>query len=65
VRLDGISEMEVSEAIDEGNEVAIVADGRAAVAVATERVLGVALSSAGTAGERISVQLSLPGHIKA
>lgn len=65
VRLQGISEMEVSEAINEGDEIAIVADGRAAVAVATERVIGVALSAAGTAGERISVALALPGHIKA
>lgn len=65
VRHEGISEMEISEAINEGDEIAIVADGRAAVAVATERVIGVALSAAGTAGNRIAVQLSLPGHIKA
>lgn len=65
VRLSGISEMEVSEAINEGDEVSIVADGRAAVSAATERIVGVALSAAGTAGERISVMLALPGSIKA
>lgn len=65
VRLAGISEMEISEAINEGDEISIVADGRAAVAASAERVIGVALSASGTAGDRISVALALPGHIKA
>lgn len=65
VRLAGISEMEIAETINEGDEIAIDTVGRAVVAAATERVVGVALSAAGTSGNRVSVALALPGHIKA
>lgn len=65
VRLSGISEMEIAEAINEGDEISIDTVGRAVVSAATERIVGVALSAASTSGNRVSVMLSLPGTIKA
>jgi len=65
VRRFGASEMEASIAINPGQLVSITADGRAQVAVATERVIGVCDEGAANAGERIRVTLSLPGFILA
>lgn len=65
VRREGISLMEASEAIAAGQLVSMVTDGRAAVAAATERVIGVCDQPAGAAGEYISIKLDLPGTILA
>ena len=65
VRRMGASEMEASEAINPGQLVSITADGRAQVAAATERVIGVCDEGAANAGERIRVTLDLPGTILA
>jgi hypothetical protein len=65
VRRMGASVMEASEAIAVGDEVAISANGRAQVANATERVIGICDEAAGGAGEYVRVTLNLPGFIKA
>lgn len=65
VRMEGISLMEASEAINEGQLISMVTDGRGAVAAATERVIGVALSPAAAAGDYFSIKLDLPGTILA
>jgi hypothetical protein len=65
VRRMGASEMEASIAINPGQLVSITTDGRAQVAVATERVIGVCDEGCSNAGERIRVTLSLPGFILA
>src|SRR4051812_19691546 len=55
VRMLGITEMEASEAIAIGDVCALAADGRASTTpAATERVIGVALTAAGTAGDRFT-----------
>jgi hypothetical protein len=61
----GDAVMEASEAINEGDLVAMVADGRGAVAASTERVIGQAMEAAGGAGKYFKVQLDLPGTILA
>lgn len=65
VRRMGASVMEASEAINPGQEVAIAADGRAKVAVATNRIIGICDEGASGAGKFCRVTLSLPGTIKA
>jgi hypothetical protein len=65
VRRMGASVMEASEAIAVGDEVAISANGRAQVANATERVIGICDEAAGGAGEYVRVTLNLPAFIKA
>lgn len=65
VRVMGASEMEASEAIAVGQLVSITTDGRAQVAAATERVIGQCVEASAQAGDRIRVQLTLPGTILA
>lgn len=65
VRLSGISEMEASAGITKGAEVTFTANGRAVTATSGKRVIGVALQTCDGAGDRIAVQLGLPGYIKA
>jgi hypothetical protein len=65
VRRMGASEMEASAAIAVGQLVACTTDGRAQVAIATNRVIGVCDEASSAAGERIRVTLSLPGTILA
>jgi hypothetical protein len=61
----GQAVMEASAAIDEGQLIAPSANGRAQVAVATNRVIGIAMEAASGAGKYFKVQLSLPGTILA
>ena len=63
VRLEGISEVEISAAIARGARVGIIADGRVRTAAAGDRVIGVALAAGTNAGDRIPVRLNLPGPI--
>lgn len=65
VRVEGISVMEASEAIAVGQLVSITTTGKAQVAAATERVIGVCVHAAGADTEFISVKLDLPGSILA
>lgn len=65
VRRMGASEMEASVAINPGQLVSITTDGRAKVAAATERVIGICDEGSAAAGDRIRVTLSLPGTILA
>ena len=62
VRMAGISEMECSGTIQQGAMVCITATGLAATGTAGDRVIGVALAD-GAVGNRIPVQLGLPGFI--
>jgi hypothetical protein len=60
----GIVVMEAAAAITVGQLIAPTVNGRADVAVSTDRVIGVCVGNpAGGAGERISVLLGLPGNI--
>lgn len=61
----GQAVMEASVAINEGQLISITTDGRGQVAVATERVIGVAMEAASGAGKYFKVHLSLPGTILA
>jgi uncharacterized protein DUF2190 len=65
VRIQGITEMEASEAIAIGAPVGIAADGRAAATIAAgTRVIGVCMfKGAGAAGDRCSVLLAVPGRL--
>lgn len=66
IRVMGRTEMEASEAIAVGDLVAITTDGRARIAVATSRQIGQCVGEASSgAGDRITVQLDLPGTIVA
>lgn len=63
----GSTEMETSEAIAVGDEVAITADGRAQKATTAgvgTRIIGICDEPSGAAGERAKVQLDLPGRLK-
>ena len=64
VRLLGISEMECSAAVTEGNEAAMAADGRVKNAATGERVIGLILTTTAGAGERASVLFQPAGHLK-
>lgn len=59
----GDAVMEAAAAINEGDLIAPGTDGRATVAVATNRVIGMALEAASGAGKYFKVQLDLPGTI--
>ena len=61
----GQAVMEASEAINEGQLISCTTDGRAQVAVATERVIGVAMEAASGAGKYFKIHLDLPGTILA
>jgi hypothetical protein len=61
----GEAVMEASAVIDEGNLIAPSANGRAQVAVSTNRVIGIAMEPASGAGKYFKIQLSLPGTILA
>lgn len=61
----GEAVMEASAAINEGDLIAPSANGRAQVAVATNRVIGIAMEAASGAGKYFKVQLDLPGTILA
>jgi Uncharacterized conserved protein (DUF2190) len=65
VRVMGASEMESNEAIAVGQLVACHTNGTAKVAVATNRVIGVCVEASTAIGQRIRVQLNLPGNILA
>jgi len=65
VRREGISVMEASEAIAVGQLVSCTTAGKAQVAAATERVIGVCEQAASADTEYISVKLDLPGSILA
>ena len=66
IRMAGITEMEASEAIAVGDLVAITTDGRARIAIATSRQIGLCVGHpSGVAGDRVSVLLALPGTIVA
>lgn len=59
----GAAVMEAAGAINEGDLIAPSANGRAQVAVSTNRVIGQAIEAASGAGKYCRVQLSLPGTI--
>lgn len=61
----GATLMEASEAITVGQPVSISANGRAAVASAGERKIGICDEPAGGAGEYCRVTLDLPGTLVA
>lgn len=64
VRVMGASEMEASAAIAVGALVSCDTSGRAKTAAALgERVIGICVEAAANAGDRIRVQLALPGYI--
>ena len=63
VRMQGISEMEISAAINQNDLVSISANGRAKTAATGERVIGVAMADGAVAGNRIPVALNLPGYL--
>lgn len=63
VRIDGITEWEISAAVTRGQEVTIAADGRCLPATTGKRVWGIALEGAGTAGNRIPVRFVPSGRI--
>lgn len=65
VRVAGISEVEAAAAITRGASVGIDSSGKAITANTGARLIGVALTAAGTAGDRIAVLLSLPGAVSA
>lgn len=65
VRTMGRSLMEASEAIAVGQPVSITANGRAQIAGAGERKIGLCVEPAGGAGEFVSVHLDLPGTLVA
>jgi hypothetical protein len=65
VRTEGASLMEASEAITIGALVSITSNGRAQVAGAGERVIGIAREAASGAGKFASVMLDLPGTLVA
>lgn len=60
VRVMGISTVEAGAVVAAGADVMTDASGRAITAVATNRVVGVALDGAGAAGELITVVLAGP-----
>lgn len=63
VRLEGISEMEAAAAITRGAAVGIDGTGKAIASNTGARIVGVALTAAGTAGDRVAVRLNLPGAV--
>lgn len=66
VDMMGIVIMEANEAISVGDNVAIDSSGRAVAQNSGARVIGMCVGNpAAGAGERISVQLNLPGFIAA
>lgn len=65
VRRMGASMMEASEAITVGQPVSITADGRAQVANALERQIGICDEAASGAGKFCRVTLALPGTMVA
>ena len=63
VRVMGASEMEAGGACTVGALAGLMADGTVHDAVAGDRVIGEFRQGAANAGDRASVQLSLPGYI--
>lgn len=64
VRTQGITEAEASAAIVIGAPVSIGADGRVKTAATGERVVGMCVGhAAGTAGDRIALEISKSGHL--
>ena len=61
----GEAVMEASAAIALGDLIAPSANGRAQVAVSTNRVIGIAMEAASGAGKYFKVHLNLPGTILA
>jgi len=65
IAVEGDSIMEASEAITIGQLVSVSANGRAAVASAAERQIGVCVEAASGAGQFCRVKLDLPGTLVA
>lgn len=63
VRVEGDTLWEASEAITVGANVSIVADGRCAVAAATEMSHGICVEPAGAAGEYARVHLAINNRV--
>lgn len=63
VRVEGISEVEVSATVTVGDLAGLTANGTIRTAVSGDRVVGEVRSGATGAGSRCSVHLALPGYI--
>jgi len=61
--MEGHAVMEAAAAINEGDLIAPSTTGTGQVAVATNRVIGIAMEAASGAGKYFKVQLDLPGSI--
>lgn len=58
VLVDGVTEVEVNEAVDEGQRAGLGSDGRVGVAAAGERLVGIFLTAAPSGG-RASLQIQI------